>query len=90
MTNGDPRRENAQPQGSTPSPSPAPSPSPSPTPNPPTEPMPSPETAQAQAEFLEIKQALTDRQARPDPQPGWVLPRVDPKAAFSDPRLDNQ
>ncbi|MBW4615456.1 MAG: hypothetical protein KME21_19695 [Desmonostoc vinosum HA7617-LM4] len=43
------------------------------------------EATQAQLEFLEIKQALTDRQAKPDPLPGWILPRVDSKAAASNP-----
>ncbi|MEM8808277.1 MAG: hypothetical protein AAGF01_19835 [Cyanobacteria bacterium P01_G01_bin.38] len=91
MTNGETRRENVQPQGATPTPAPNPNPapSPSPAPNPAPEPPPSPETTQAQSEFSDIKRALTDRQADPDPEPGWVLPRVDDKAAFSDPALTN-
>lgn len=47
-----------------------------------------PDNQQAQSEFLDIKRALTDRQASPDPEPGWILPRVDDRAAFSDPSLN--
>ena len=46
------------------------------------------EENQAQSEFLEIKEALTDRRATPDPRPGWILPRVDEKAQVSQPQVD--
>ncbi|MEQ9482271.1 hypothetical protein [Coleofasciculus sp. F4-SAH-05] len=73
MTNTETQRDETQPQ--------------IPGTNPTVEASLPPDVAQAQSEFLEIKQALTDRQATPDPMPGWILPRVDAKAAASDPKL---
>lgn len=47
-----------------------------------------PDSQQAQSEFINIKRALTERRANPDPEPGWILPRVDDRAAFSEPTLN--
>lgn len=49
-----------------------------------------PAESKAQIEFLDIKQALTDRQASPDPRPGWILPNVDEKAQASQPKVSNE
>lgn len=73
MTNGEIQRDDTQPQ--------LPS-------APAIDAMTRPQKAQAQSAFLEIKQALTDRRAVPDPLPGWILPRVDPKALISEPTAE--
>ncbi|MEL6940216.1 MAG: hypothetical protein AAFO84_13595 [Cyanobacteria bacterium J06598_1] len=85
MTNGEaqgegPQAQNPQAQGPTPSPVGEPSFS--------VGEAIAPETQQAQSEFSNIKQALTDRRASVEPKPGWILPRVDDRAAFSDPALN--
>ncbi|MGB3300068.1 MAG: hypothetical protein WBA76_17535 [Phormidesmis sp.] len=73
MTNGETQSEGTQPQRPAP---------------PPVGNAIAPDNQQAQSEFLDIKRALTERRATPDPEPGWVLPRVDNKAAFSDPTIN--